>query len=88
MHEHNIAHRDAMILNLMMDPAPMYPELYHFASDWSNREYTGPAKRYTRTERPPKYLWTDFGLSRRYDLEAGPRREFPILGGDRSAPEH
>ncbi|KAL4246877.1 hypothetical protein ABKN59_008813 [Abortiporus biennis] len=29
MHERNIAHRDIMLLNTMMDPNPMFPELYH-----------------------------------------------------------
>ena len=71
----------------MMDPKPMWPELYHFTSPGFNREYTEPTKPFSRTERPPRYYWTDFGLSRRY-LEAGPRRELPILGGDKTVPEH
>ena len=77
-----------MILNIMMDPKPMWPELFHFTSSLYNREYTKMVKPFSRTERPPRYYWTDFGLSRRYDPEAGPRRELPILGGDKTVPEH
>ena len=65
----------------------MWPKLYHFTSPGFNREYTKPTKPFSRTERPPKYYWTDFGLSRRYP-EEGPRRELPILGGDKTVPEH
>ena len=76
-----------MILNIMMDPKPMWPELFHFTYSGYNREYTKPVKPFSRTERPPKYYWTDFGLSRRYP-EDGPRQELPILGGDKTVPEH
>ncbi|KZT74546.1 hypothetical protein DAEQUDRAFT_742671 [Daedalea quercina L-15889] len=78
IHEHNVAHRDTMLLNIMLDPTPMFHNMYHFAS----------TKYYARTERPPKYFWTDFGLSQRYNPETSSSRELPILGGDKSAPEH
>ncbi|KAH9913053.1 uncharacterized protein B0H18DRAFT_217325 [Fomitopsis serialis] len=48
----------------------------------------GPRKGLHRTRLGDVALPGDFGLSRRYDSEAGPRLELPILGGDRSAPEH
>ncbi|KAH9913054.1 uncharacterized protein B0H18DRAFT_1097494 [Fomitopsis serialis] len=90
MHRRNVAHRDATILNIMMDPTPMFPEMFHYASELYNRDRTGPAKCFARTERSPKYFWTDFGLSVKYDLdsETAPRLELPIMGGDKTAPEH
>lgn len=62
----------------------MFPCSYHFAARRYNRDYASPAKHYTRTERPPKYSWTDFGLSHKFD----PRWELSILGGGKSAPKH
>ncbi|KAI0952734.1 hypothetical protein AcW1_007137 [Taiwanofungus camphoratus] len=87
MHHHHVAHRDIMDLNTMMDPAPMYPEMYHPCADTRKRDFTGVAKHYTRTERPTKYYFVDFGLSRKYNLEDGPPRELPIMGGDKTVPE-
>ncbi|KAL6303554.1 kinase-like domain-containing protein [Sparassis latifolia] len=87
MHHNHVAHRDCMTLNIMMDPLPMYPHLYHPASVDSNRQFTGNAKRYTRTRRPTKYYLVDFGLSRKYNPDDGPPEELPILGGDKSVPE-
>ena len=72
----------------MMDPKPMWPQLFNFTSSNRNREYTKTVKPFSRTERPPKYYWIDFGLSRKYDPAAGPRQELPILGGDKTVPEH
>ncbi|KAL6303560.1 kinase-like domain-containing protein [Sparassis latifolia] len=87
MHHNHVAHRDCMTLNIMMDPIPMYPQLYHPVSRSSNRNFTRAAKRYTRTQRPTKYYLVDFGLSRKYNPDDGPPEELPILGGDKSAPE-
>ncbi|KAH9954061.1 kinase-like domain-containing protein [Russula dissimulans] len=86
MHERNVAHRDCTVNNLMFDPSEMYPEGFHPIQMSRNRNFKGSARRYTRTERPPRYYLIDFGLSRRYTS----RDVFdePLRGGDRSAPEH
>ncbi|TFY60097.1 hypothetical protein EVJ58_g5362 [Rhodofomes roseus] len=84
---HHVAHRDISILNVMMDGAPMYPDMWHPSVSILKRDYSGLAKHYTRTERPPKYYYIDFGLSRKYDPDDGPPREMPIFGGDKSVPE-
>ncbi|KAF4622391.1 hypothetical protein D9613_009142 [Agrocybe pediades] len=47
----------------------------------------GPAKYYTRTQRPPKYYIIDFGLSRQYDASNTAPLEDIIHGGDRTVPE-
>ncbi len=73
--------------NIMMDPKPTFPNLYHPASDRSNRNFKGTAKYYTRTARPTKYFLIDFGLSRKYNPEDGEPSEIPILGGYKTVPE-
>lgn len=65
-----------------MFPVPWHPEAPDLKYD-----YSGRAKHYSRTERPPKYYYIDFGLSRKYDPKDGPPQELPILGGDKSVPE-
>jgi hypothetical protein len=67
----------------MFDPSGMYPNGYH--PDRS-LNFKGRAKRYTRTERPPRYYLIDFGLSRRYTSRDA--LDEPLRGGDKSAPEH
>jgi hypothetical protein len=86
MHDHHVAHRDCMGLNIMMD-GPMYPDGWHPCLTYRNRDATENAKHYTRTERPPKYYFIDFGISRRYNPKDGPPLEDPIFGGDKTVPE-
>lgn len=71
----------------MMDAKSMFPAMWHPSAQSMNYDYSGTAKHFTRTERPPKYYYIDFGLSRKYDPEDGPPQELPILGGDKSVPE-
>ena len=65
-----------------MFPIPWHPEAPDLKYDWSGR-----VRYRSRTERPPKYYYIDFGLSRKYDPKDGPPQELPILGGDKSVPE-
>lgn len=71
----------------MLDPKAMYPDMYHPRHRTERRDYKGTAKFYSRTERPTKYYYVDFGLSRKYDPADGPPLELPILGGDKTVPE-
>ncbi|TBU31675.1 hypothetical protein BD311DRAFT_752237 [Dichomitus squalens] len=87
LHNHHVAHRDVGEFNIMMDPRPMFPRMFHFVDVSQNREMTGSAKHYTRTWRPVKYFFIDFGLSRRHDPATGPPRYPPIWGADRTVPE-
>ncbi|KAH9920123.1 uncharacterized protein B0H18DRAFT_1122090 [Fomitopsis serialis] len=88
IHAQHVAHRDITILNVMMDASAMYPNMWHPQMPIFNRDYySGSVKHYSRTERPPKYYYIDFGLSRKYNPEDGPPRELPIRGGDKSVPE-
>jgi len=87
MHEHHVAHRDCTANNIMMDPYPMFPDLYHPRSTDRNRNFSGTPRRFSRTERPPKYYFIDFGLSRQYAADNLSPRELPIKGGDKTVPE-
>ena len=70
----------------MFDASQMYPEGYHPVQLNRNRNLKGQAKRCTRTARPPRYYFIDFGLSRRYTSRDA--LDEPLRGGDKSAPEH
>ncbi|EIM87890.1 uncharacterized protein STEHIDRAFT_76526 [Stereum hirsutum FP-91666 SS1] len=72
----------------MMDPTAMYPESFHPIANNRSRDYKRHAKHYTRTQRPPRYVWIDYGHARRYNPEDGPPLELPQLAGDKSPPEH
>jgi len=86
MHQKNIAHRDCTANNIMFDPSEMYPQGFHPAQPNRTRDFKGKARRYTRTQQPPRYYLIDFGLSRQYlSREA---LDEPLRGGDKSAPEH
>ncbi|KAL4244500.1 Protein kinase-like domain superfamily protein [Abortiporus biennis] len=87
IHDCHIAHRDMMDINILMDPRPIFPNMFHPINTRLNRNYKGEAKHYTRTAHPPKYYIIDFGLSRQYDPQNGPPLELPIFGGDKSVPE-
>jgi len=87
MHENHVAHRDIMSLNTMMDPIPMFPELFHPRSQDMKRDFSGPVKPLTRTQRPTKYFFVDFGHARKYNPDDGSPLELPLFGGDRTVPE-
>lgn len=70
-----------------MDASQMFPDGYHPTSIDLKRDFSGPAKFYTRTQRFPRYYWIDFGLSRRYTTRDPPPLEDPIRGGDKTVPE-
>jgi len=87
MHKHRVAHRDCMNKNIMLDPTSLYPESFHPMESNLNKDCSGHAKHFTRTQRPPKYYFIDFGISRRYDPSNTEPREVPIWGGDKEVPE-
>jgi hypothetical protein len=52
--------------NFMMESEKMFPEGSHPKKDLRKPDLSGPAKFYTRTQRPSKYFIIDFGMSRSY----------------------
>ncbi|KAF9232383.1 hypothetical protein BU15DRAFT_55077 [Melanogaster broomeanus] len=87
MHKKHVAHRDCMRLNIMMDGEVLYDEPFHPVRPYRKRDFSGLARHRTRTERPPKYFFIDFGISRRYDVLNKEPQEDPIWGGDQTVPE-
>ncbi|EGN93808.1 hypothetical protein SERLA73DRAFT_163242 [Serpula lacrymans var. lacrymans S7.3] len=87
MHKHHVAHRDCLNLNIMMDATPLFVDPYHPQDLEMKRDYTGRVSYHTRTQRPPKYLFVDFGISRRYGPNDIAPLEDPIWGGDKTVPE-
>nr|VWP00762.1 Pheromone processing endoprotease KexB (EC [Ganoderma boninense] len=87
MHELHVAHRDCTVGNIMYDPRPMFPNMFHPRRPSRSLDYQFSPKHSTRTACPVRYFFIDFGLSRRYKSEGGPPRERPIRGGDKSVPE-
>ncbi|KAJ7071939.1 hypothetical protein C8F01DRAFT_1243039 [Mycena amicta] len=94
MHHHNVAHLDANYHNIMMDGDRLYPGGFHPHIVNQDRALDGKstARHYTRTRKPVKYYFIDFGLSRRYTPEQvaapGGLWEPIIKGGDKTPPEH
>lgn len=72
----------------MMDATPLYQYPPHPANETMRRDWKGPAHAFTRTERPVKYYFIDFGLSRRYSAHERPPSEAIIQGGSKDVPEH
>ncbi|PIL35985.1 hypothetical protein GSI_01645 [Ganoderma sinense ZZ0214-1] len=88
IHEHHVAHRDCMTLNIMMDARPMYPNGFHPRDTFLTPDYSRFAKYYSRTRRPVKYYFTDFGISRKFEENDTNPTALPILSADRTIPEY
>lgn len=71
----------------MMDAAPLYPHPWHPGDSNVKRDWSGKTKPSTRTRHPVKYVFIDFGLSRRYTADQCPPSEAIIEGGIKTAPE-
>ena len=53
----------------MIEFEKMFPEGHHPKKDLRKLDLSGPAKFYTRTQRPSKYFIIDFGMARRYESD-------------------
>ncbi|KAJ7032331.1 hypothetical protein C8F04DRAFT_1221938 [Mycena alexandri] len=90
LHEHDIAHRDPHYMNIMLDPTSMYPNGFYtghpsydcYAADLSIR-----AQVFTRTQRPSRYYWIDYGLADVFRSDRADLRVPYVRGGDKDIPE-
>lgn len=62
-----------------MDPVPLFPDMFHPIATDRSRDLKHRARRITRTCKPTKYYFTDFGNSQRYKDDAE-RTANPLLG--------
>ena len=53
----------------MIESEKMFPDGCHPKKVLRKPDLSGPAKFYTRTQRPSKYFIIDFGMSRRYESD-------------------
>ena len=67
----------------MLDPSEMYPDGFHPIQFNRSRDFK---QRSNRTQRPARYYLIDFSLSRKY-VSRNVLDE-PLVGDDKSAPEH
>ncbi|TFY55072.1 hypothetical protein EVG20_g9454 [Dentipellis fragilis] len=91
LHEHKVAHRDCCGSNIMMDATPMYPKPWHPVKLDMRRDWKGKAKHFTRTERPVKYYYVDYGLSQHFkpgSTSSWPPLVLPVHGVDKTVPEN
>ena len=71
----------------MMDGEAMFPEGWNAVRGYLTPRGEKHSTIYTRTQRPPRYYFIDFGLSRCFDpSDSNPLAE-PIVGGDKTVPE-
>jgi hypothetical protein len=78
---------DCMNLNIVMDPKPLFIDPFHPFRAHRTRDLKGTPRHHSRTQRPTKYFYIDFGLSRRYDPSVTNPLEPIIMGGDSTVPE-
>lgn len=70
-----------------MDAAPLYPQHWHPIVDTRKRDMSATAEHLTRTQKPVKYYFIDFGISRQFTADDPEPMADPIQGGDRTVPE-
>lgn len=74
-------------MNIMMDANKLSVDAFHPVDPLMTRDFSRNARFRKRTQRPPKYYFIDFGLSRHYDTSIVKPLEVPIWGGDKGVPE-
>ncbi|KAJ7501772.1 hypothetical protein B0H11DRAFT_1991047 [Mycena galericulata] len=91
LHEHDIAHRDTHYMNIMLDPTNMYPNGFYAGNpnyDHRGADFSRQTHAYTRTQRPSRYYWIDYGLSDVFHCsDRGHLRVPYVRGGDKDIPE-
>jgi len=86
MHNNQVSHCDCKFNNIMMDGFPLYLDFPHPIEQTLKRDLSATAKYTSRTIKPVRYYFIDFGFSKQYNHDHSPLEE-PPWGGDHSVPE-
>ena len=70
-----------------MDPKPILPNMFHPQCPWMTRDVKKYIRPYTRTARPVKYYFAEFGISQRFSADVENPLAVPIRGGDKIVPK-
>ncbi|TCD70350.1 hypothetical protein EIP91_003702 [Steccherinum ochraceum] len=76
MHRQNVAYR-CPTMEFMVDPSPLYPDMFHPNVPSRSRNLQHRAERTTRTRQPPRYYFTDFAYAAKYE-QGAPRQATPV----------
>ncbi|KAJ7652049.1 hypothetical protein DFH06DRAFT_540109 [Mycena polygramma] len=88
MHRHNVAHRDACSLNLMMDCTNVLPLGFHFSAPWTHDGVVfGVPWRRRSLFSPVGYFFIDFGLADYWPEGPQQTRAVGVFGQDKTVPE-
>ena len=84
----DVSSRDISILNVMMDPKPILPAMFHPQWTWRQlRDITKDVRPYSRTARPVKYYFIDFGIAVRVPAGGDVRSTLGDACQDHDVPE-
>ncbi|KAK0244053.1 hypothetical protein EDD85DRAFT_1017806 [Armillaria nabsnona] len=88
IHHNHVGHYDGGFTNIMMDATSMFgPDSFHPDQMDLKYDFSSRARYRSRTERPPKYCFIDFGLSILFKPNELPATVLAFEGGDKSVPE-
>ncbi|RPD57465.1 kinase-like protein [Lentinus tigrinus ALCF2SS1-7] len=72
LHRNRVAHRDIAVQNIMMDARPLYPQGHHPVQLNYTPDGMYRISPLSRTDRPVRYYYIDFGLSVQFPKGASP----------------
>ncbi|KAI0637717.1 hypothetical protein C8Q77DRAFT_1047583 [Trametes polyzona] len=87
MHEHDVAHRDCALRNLMMDASAMYPRGFHPIYRYHLLDAKTLAPVLSRSSAGVKYYFVDFGISTHFRPEDTSRLVLGTDGIETTVPE-
>ncbi|CAL1707719.1 unnamed protein product [Somion occarium] len=88
MHHNRVAHRHVVSKNFMMDPKPLYLDMFHPMDPSKTYDFTHQVKHRSRTAHPTKYYIVDLGDAREYSANSDKLCETALPREKSSAPEH
>ena len=73
--------------HIMMDASPLYEHSYDPAYPTLRRDWAGPSRPRSRTSRPVRYYFVDFGISTKFEPSEKVKKVVGAYAQDDSVPE-